>query len=215
VNQCATWTVALTGGIGCGKSAVADAFAALGVCVIDTDQIARALVQPGQPAHAEIAARWGSEMLLESGALNRRALRAKVFAHPEDKKELEAILHPRIRAEVTRQREACTSAYALVVIPLLLEIGQASAYDRVLVVDCTPEQQRQRVAARDHSSDAEIDAILAAQVDRKTRIAAADDVLDNSEPRELVQRDRYLQDAVAQLHAQYLDLSQAARKRIL
>ena len=209
------WTVALTGGIGCGKSVVADAFAALSVCVIDTDQIARQLVQPGQPALAEIVARWGSTMLLDSGALDRRALRSQIFTHPQQKKELEAILHPRIRSEVACQRAACLSEYALVVIPLLLETGQAAEYDWVLVVDCTPEQQRQRVATRDHSSADEIEAILAAQVDRATRLAAADDVLDNSEPRSPEQRDHYLRDAVAQLHRRYLDLSQRARKRIL
>lgn len=215
MKHAATWTVALTGGIGCGKSAVADAFAALGVCVIDTDQIARQLVQPGQPALTEIVERWGPAILLDSGALDRRALRIRVFSHPQDKKQLEAILHPRIRAEVMRQREACTSDYAVVVIPLLLETGQAVDYDQVLVVDCTPAQQRQRVAARDHSSESEIDAILATQVDRAARLAAADDVLDNSAERDPEQRKHYLREAVTRLHAHYLDLSQDARKRIL
>ncbi|MGA1562184.1 MAG: dephospho-CoA kinase, partial [Gammaproteobacteria bacterium] len=204
------WTVALTGGIASGKSAVANAFTALGICVIDTDLIARELVQPGQPALTEIMQRWGTEMLLPSGELDRRALRTQIFAHPNEKKELEAILHPRIRAEVLRLRQNCTSDYAVVVIPLLLETGQADQYDRVLVVDCIPEQQRQRVAARDGSSATEIDAILAAQVDRTTRLAAADDIIENSEDQSPEQRQQYLQDAVARLHRQYLDLSRAA-----
>lgn len=215
MNASLPWTVALTGGIGSGKSMVADAFAALGVCVIDTDQVARQLVEPGQPALTEIAQRWGTEILTSTGELDRRALRARVFAKADEKKQLEAILHPRIRAEVLRLRQACTSEYALVVIPLLLETGQANEYDRVLVVDCNPEQQRLRVAARDGSSAEEIDAILAAQVDRATRLAAADDVIDNSENQDIQQRQQHLNATVARLHARYLDLSQTTTERML
>ncbi len=209
------WTVALTGGIGSGKSAVASAFAALGACVIDTDQIARELVQPDQAALQEIARRWGNEMLDTTGQLERRKLRTRIFAHPEEKTALEAILHPRIRSEVVRRLEECTNTYAIVVIPLLLETAQTEHYDRVLVVDCSPEQQRQRVHARDGSDHAEIDAILQTQATRAARLAAADDVLDNDQDRDPDARNHYLQGQVAMLHRRYLDLSQGASTRTM
>lgn len=173
------FSVGLTGGIGSGKTAASDHFAKLGVHVIDTDVLSRELVAPGQPALDEIVAAFGPGVIGADGRLDRAALRQRVFADPAQRRRLESILHPRIRDAMQAQARAASGPYVVCVIPLLVETGQQVLVDRVLVVDSPPELQRQRVVARDGIDDDAVDAILAAQVDRATRLAAADDVVVN------------------------------------
>lgn len=172
-------TIALTGGIGSGKSTVADRFAELGVPVIDADLLARDLVEPGSPALAEIVEAFGTEVLSQDGGLNRRALRQRVFGDGVARKRLEAILHPRIRVEMQQRLAALDAPYALLVVPLLLETGQSDLADRILVVDLPPELQEERAGLRDGQSRENIRSIMAAQCSRRQRLAAADDVIDN------------------------------------
>jgi dephospho-CoA kinase len=195
--------VALTGGIGSGKSTVADLFAALGAAVSDADAIAHALTAPGEPLVAEIGAEFDPGLVGPDGVLDRAALRRLIFADPSRRRRLEALLHPRIRAHMVRDLGAATAPYAVLVIPLLFETGQADLADRVLVVDLPEEQQRLRVARRSGLDRAEIDRILATQVSRATRLAGADDVIDNSGPAAA------LGPAVATLHSRYLVLAVA------
>jgi dephospho-CoA kinase len=193
--------IGLTGGIGCGKTTVSDMFAAKGVPVLDADQIAHALVEPGRPALEAIVRRFGPG-ILKSGRLDRARLRQLVFVEPEAKQWLESLLHPLVYAELKRRAERLSAAYCLMVIPLLLETGRRDFVDRLLVVDCPVNLQRQRVSARDGSDEAEIDRILAAQIDRNTRLAVADDVIENTVDLE------NLADQVNHLHSFYLALSQ-------
>ena len=172
--------VALTGGIGSGKSTVSSRFEALGVPVIDTDIIAREQVAAGTPALQKIRERFGAEVIGPDGTLDRAKLRQLVFDSPEQRRRLEQILHPRIRAEMERRLQALTSPYAIVVIPLLLETGQNAMADRILVVDCEESLQIARVRQRNGLDEKQIHQILAAQVDRAARLAAADDVIENS-----------------------------------
>jgi dephospho-CoA kinase len=175
--------VGLTGGIGSGKSAVADAFAALGVDVTDTDRLAHELTAPGAAGLAAIAAGLGTQWLQADGKLDRDALRREAFADASTRARLEAILHPLIgdaaRAAVARW----TSPYGILVVPLLLERGGiASIASRILVVDCPEEEQIRRVRARSGLTEHEVRAIMSTQLRREERIARADDVLDNSGP---------------------------------
>ena len=195
--------IGLTGGIGSGKSTVAELFAARGVPVIDADAIARELVEPGQPALAEIVASFGTDCIDAEGRLDRARLRERVFNDAAQREHLEAILHPRIRAVMAEWTAAQSTAYVLLVIPLLFESGQRDLVDRVLVVDVPVELQRARVSARDHLTDAQIDAILAAQVQRNLRINGADDVIDNSGDAAA------LEPQVDDLHRHYLHLATA------
>lgn len=194
--------VGLTGGIGSGKSTVARLFAELGATVVDTDALARELVEPGQPALEEIAAELGPGLLDTAGRLDRARLRELVFADPARRRRLEAILHPRIR-EAARAREAGARGYTVWVVPLLVEAGWTEEVDRVLVVDLPEAAQRARVAARDGLPVAQIEAILASQASRAQRLDAADDVIDNSGPPET------LRARVAGLHRRYLTLAGA------
>ncbi|MEF3109499.1 dephospho-CoA kinase [Raoultella sp. WB_B2P2-3] len=199
------YTVALTGGIGSGKSTVADAFSHLGVNVIDADVIARQVVEPGTPALLAIAARFGQQMINDDGTLNRRSLREHIFAHAEDKTWLNALLHPLIQQETRRQMQAASSSYVLWVVPLLVENNLAANADRVLVVDVPKETQIQRTILRDRVSREHAERILAAQATREQRLAAADDVIENMGPPDAIASD------VARLHEKYLMLaSQAA-----
>ena len=193
--------IGLTGGIGSGKSTVAALFAARGVPVIDADIVARERVEPGQPALDEITAAFGRELLDEAGRLNRARLRDLVFADPARRERLEAILHPRIRAEMERRLADCSAPYALLVIPLLFEADQRDLVDRVLVVDLPENEQRTRVIARDALPAGQIDAILAAQASRKQRHDGADDLIDNSGDPAALERQ------VDTLHARYLRLA--------
>lgn len=199
------YTVALTGGIGSGKSTVADEFAHLGVTVIDADIIARQVVEPGTPALLAIAERFGPQMINDDGSLNRRRLRERIFAHSEDKAWLNALLHPLIQQETRRQMQASTSPYLLWVVPLLVENRLTDKADRVLVVDVPKETQLERTIRRDGVSREHAEHILAAQATREQRLAAADDVIENMGSADAVASH------VARLHDKYLMLaSQAA-----
>lgn len=175
----AFYKVGLTGGIGSGKSTAAKIFSELGVPVIDADIIARELVEPGQPAFAEIVAAFGSKILNEHGMLDRARLRRLVFASEELKTRLEMILHPRILHEMHHQAAQFTAPYCILVIPLLVETAQENSIDRILVIDVPDAVQRHRVKARDRLSDTEVDAILQTQCPRAVRLAAADEVIVN------------------------------------
>ncbi|MGG8291578.1 dephospho-CoA kinase [Klebsiella sp. 141130] len=199
------YTVALTGGIGSGKSTVADEFAHLGVTVIDADIIARQVVEPGTPALLAIAERFGPQMINDDGSLNRRRLRERIFAHSEDKAWLNALLHPLIQQETRRQMQASTSPYLLWVVPLLVENRLTDKADRILVVDVPKETQIERTMRRDGVSREHAEHILAAQATREQRLAAADDVIENMGSADAVASH------VARLHEKYLMLaSQAA-----
>ena len=171
--------IGLTGGIASGKSTVAALFAARGVPVLDTDQLARDVVEPGQPAFGEVVATFGPDVLGPDGRLDRPRLRARVFADPDARKRLEAILHPAIRAELARRADAAGGPYQVWVIPLLVEGGQVDRVDRILVVDCPAEVQLSRVMARDGGTEEAARAILSAQASREQRLAEADDVIVN------------------------------------
>jgi dephospho-CoA kinase len=177
-----TLVVGLTGGIGSGKTLVAEAFAERGVEVTDTDRLAHALTVPGQAGYAPVLAAFGPEYRRADGTLDRVRLRGLVFADPEARARLEAILHPLIREAAAREMAGWHGPYGILVVPLLLEREGASRVDRVLVVDCPEEVQVRRVAKRSGLNDADVRAIMATQLPRAARLARADDVLDNSGP---------------------------------
>lgn len=197
--------VGLTGGIGSGKTTVADLFGELGVPLIDTDVIAHQLTAPGGAAMPAIRAAFGAEVVAGDGRLDRAAMRARAFADPDSRKRLEGILHPMINAETARQIAAAASQpYAIVVVPLLVEGGKArSRFDRILVVDCPVEVQIARVMKRSALPREQVESIIAVQADRGARLAAADDVVENDgDPAALPGR-------VRALHARYLELARA------
>lgn len=172
--------VGLTGGIGSGKSTVEALFAAQGAGIIDTDRLARELVAPGQPALAEIAAQIGDDVLV-NGVLDRAALRRRMVSEPETRRRLEAILHPRIRALAEARLYSAVAPYVILVVPLLAENrgAYAALLDRVLVIDCSPERQIERVVRRDRIEVGHAQAMLDAQATRAARLVIADDVLLN------------------------------------
>lgn len=175
--------IGVTGGIASGKSTVARAFAARGIPWVDADEVAREVVAPGEPALAEIAERFGREVLAPDGGLDRRALREIVFADAEARQRLERITHPRIRERLDAHLErlrAQGAPYVLLVSPLLFESGQDAMVDRCLVIDVPEATQIARTAARDGVDEAQARAIIAAQMSRAQRLARADDVIDNS-----------------------------------
>jgi dephospho-CoA kinase len=175
-----TYVVGLTGGIGSGKTAVAEGFASLGVEIVDTDALAHRLSARGQPGFSAILGEFGDAVLAPNGELDRAALRRLVFTDALARARLEAALHPLIRAEAEREMREWRGDYGIVVVPLLLERGGLrSMIDRVLVVDCPEEEQVRRVVARSGLAPEEVQAIMDTQLDRKRRLAAADDVLDN------------------------------------
>lgn len=174
--------IGITGGIGSGKSLVADTFAARGAGLVDTDVIAHQLTAPGGAAIAAIRAAFGDGVIAADGRMDRQAMRALVFQAPEKRQQLEAILHPMIQAEAMAQIEAARThfPYVLVAVPLLVESGHwKSRVDRVLVVDCPEAIQVERVKSRSGLSTEQVQAIMAAQATRAQRLAAADDVIDN------------------------------------
>ena len=194
--------VGLTGGIGSGKTTVADLFGALGVPLIDTDLIAHALTAPGGAAMAAIAREFGDAVIAADGRLERAAMRALAFADPDARRRLESILHPMIREETQRRIAAAQGPYAIVVVPLLVESGTWRRWvDRVLVVDCPVEVQVARVIRRSGLAPSQVEAIIAAQASRAQRLAAADDVLDNGGEADA------LPDQVRALHERYLRLA--------
>ena len=171
--------IGLTGGLASGKSTVAERFAARGVPIIDTDVIARELVEPGQPALEKIRAAFGPDVLTAGGRLDRAWLKQLVFADTAQRLRLEAILHPLIHQNVVSRLSALQSAYCLIVVPLLVESAQTYPLDRVLLVDVPEALQRQRAAARDGLNPELISAILASQASRAQHLAVADDVIVN------------------------------------
>jgi dephospho-CoA kinase len=197
-------SIGLTGGIGSGKTTVADLFAAHGVPVIDTDLIAHGITAPGGVAMPLIASQFGLEFVAGDGSLNRAKMRERVFADGTAKAQLEAITHPLIRAETERQRSAAHGAYHIVVVPLLVEGGsRALRVERVLVVDCPIETQIGRVMRRNGFSREQVLAIIGHQATREARLAAADDIVVNDDHATL---DSLRQDVDA-LHARYLSLA--------
>ncbi|MGD9598940.1 MAG: dephospho-CoA kinase [Steroidobacteraceae bacterium] len=200
-----SYRIGLTGGIASGKSTVANLFAALGVPVIDADVIARDVVAPGTALLGRIRAEFGDAVIAPDGSLDRRALRARVFGDTVEaeaaRKRLEALTHPAIRAEMDARSAAAGGPYQILAIPLLVEGGSRARarVDRVLVVDTDEATQIRRLQARDGSTLAEARALIAAQVDRATRLAAADDVIGNDSGLEALARE------VERLHGRYLD----------
>lgn len=200
----AAFSVGLTGGIGSGKTTVANMFAARGAAVIDTDQIAHELTRPGGIAIPAIAAQFGADFIASTGALDRARMRDAVFAEPAAKQRLEAILHPLIRSECERAAQQAQGPYLMLVVPLLVESGTwKQRVSRVLVVDCPEQQQIVRVMDRNGLSEAQVRAIMAAQATRAQRLAAADDVLSNTGDTAA------LEPQVERLHALYCTLAQS------
>lgn len=192
--------VGLTGGIGCGKSRVAGLFASLGVPVLDADRITRELQQPGHDLHAAIVHRFGPGVLDARGHLDRGALRARIFAQPVERKALEALVHPAVHAELERRLRELpdTSGYALIVVPLLFEAGWDSEFDQVIVVDCQPEDQLERVTQRDGRTAAEVQAIMDCQLSAAERRQRGDRVVTNDS----TTTDQELRRQVSALHEQ-------------
>ncbi len=201
-RQAMTFLVGLTGGIGSGKSAASSLFDSLGAAVVDTDVIAHELTAPGGAAIESIRNAFGDEVIDARGALDRAAVRRKVFADASAKARLEAILHPMIRAEADRRSAAARAPYVVLVVPLLVESGgYRSRVRRVAVVDCPEEVQVARVMTRSGLSAEEARAIMAAQVSREQRLAVADDVIDNGGDLAA------LRPQVEALHRRYLEMA--------
>ncbi len=202
-----TLSIGLTGGIGSGKSFVADLFALQGASIVDTDVIAHQLTAPGGRAMPAIRDAFGADFINADGSLNRAAMRARVFTDGDAKRRLEAILHPLIGADTDAAAQRADGDYVIFVVPLLVESGRwVDRVDRVLVVDCPEALQIARVMQRSQLPAAQVEAIMASQASREQRLAVADDVIVNDGERAAVEA------AVARLHAQYLAL---ARKKAL
>lgn len=193
--------IGLTGGIASGKSLVAEKFTELGITVIDTDRVAREIVAPGTPALAEITTAFGTGILGPAGTLDRRTLRATVFADATQRRRLEAILHPRIRRQTLERADAAAGPYHVIAVPLLIETDFRALVDRVLVIDCPGSLQRERLLKRDDEDPQQAERILAAQVSRQIRLAGADDVIDNSGTRAATA------EQVERLHEYYMELA--------
>lgn len=193
--------IGVTGGIGSGKTAVTDEFARLGICIIDADIAARTVVEAGQPALQEISQRFGKSILLESGELDRAALRKVVFTDPLQRSWLEQLTHPLIRQEITTGLKRATSPYAILASPLLIESKQFQLVNRVLVVDTPEEFQISRTVKRDDNNPEQVKSIISAQLPRKIRQEHADDIILNDQGLD------YLHQQVKTLHNRYLELS--------
>lgn len=193
--------IGLTGGIGSGKSSVAAQFVELGVPIIDMDILAREVVMPEQPALQEIKKAFGAQICNEDDELNRRKLRDIIFANPDKRTQLEAIIHPRIRERVNEQIVELDTPYCIIVIPLLFETGRQDTVDRILVVDTSIEKQIQRTMQRDNINEDYVRSIIATQVDRQTRLEQADDIINNTDDMSS------LKAQVNRLHHHYLELS--------
>jgi dephospho-CoA kinase len=194
------WILGLTGGIGSGKSAAAQCFIDLGVHLVDADNAARWVVEPGRPALAQIAEHFGAGVLQADGTLNRSALRELIFKDPQQRVWLEGLLHPLIREEIRQYLARAESAYAILVSPLLLETSQHQMVQRVLVIDVPESVQIERTVLRDRTNEDQVRAILKAQASREERLKRADDVILND-------RDpAWLKSEVERLHHFYLTL---------
>ena len=192
--------IGLTGGIASGKSTVCNLFSERGIDIIDADVVARQVVEPGQAGLAEIIKQFGERILDADGRLDRQQMREQIFSIPASRTALEAIIHPRVREAMLQQARESNSVYCILCIPLLAENKLQSMVDRILVIDVETVVQKKRLMARDSSSPAQVEAILAAQASREERLAVADDVIDNNlEPARL-------QPQVAALHLKYLQL---------
>ena len=194
--------IGLTGGIASGKSTVAQRFTDLGVPVIDADVAARAVVAPGTAGLARVIERFGPSVLAQNGELDRRALRDLIFSDLSSRRDLETILHPLIRADMEMSVDQAVGPYVVMVIPLLIEGGPSDRVDRILVIDVDEAAQLQRVMERDRCIAAQARAILASQASRPARLAAADDVLQNTGTV------TDLRQAVGRLHERYLRLAE-------
>ncbi len=199
--------IGLTGGIASGKSTVADLFVNLGAALVDTDAVAREVVAPGEPALEEVRRAFGAGVIDPRGELDRRALREIVFADADRRRELEAILHPRIRERTLTLLEQARGPYAIAAVPLLVETGFAEHVARVLVVDCPVETQVERLMQRDRIDRTAAEAAIGAQAAREARLAAADDVIDAGGNRASTRQQ------VEKLHQRYLDLARVCRAR--
>lgn len=193
--------VALTGGIASGKSTVSALFADEGIDIVDADVIARRLVEPGQPALEALFDAFGRDIANPDGSLNRAKLRDTVFNDTSSKQRLDAIMHPQIFKAIDCDIARVTTPYCLVVVPLLFETGRKSLFDRVLVVDCAVETQRERLVSRDRISPEQANTILASQASRAQRLSIADDVIENN------RSESYLAERVKSLHNFYLFLA--------
>ena len=193
--------IGLTGGIGSGKSTVANLFSQHGTPIIDMDEIAREVVLPGKPAMQEIREYFGDDICDEKGILDRKKLRAIIFNDEDKRQHLENIVHPRIRQRVVEKLKPLNSPYCIIVIPLLFETGLQDTVDRILVVDVSVEEQITRTTQRDNLDEDYAMKIIASQVDRQTRLDNADDIIDNSgDITELESR-------IEKLHQKYLELA--------
>jgi dephospho-CoA kinase len=200
-----TFVVGITGGIGSGKTAVSDRFRALGIEIVDADVASREVVKPGMPALDAIRGHFGESVIQPDGALDRAALRQKVFSDPAERQWLERLLHPSINAWIREQLTKATSPYVILVSPIMFETQQHLLTDRVLVVDVPESVQLARTMARDNNSETQVRAIMAAQASREKRLERADDVIVNDGGLETLDRE------VAALHRKYLEL--AAKNR--
>lgn len=196
-----TYIVALTGGIGSGKSTVAESFAHHGVNVVDADIIAREVVAPGERALDELRKHFGNRILFDDGSLNRAVLREFIFSNPVEKEWVNKLLHPIIHARTQHLIAQTKTPYVLWVVPLLIENGLQTQANRVLVVDVDPQTQLSRTIQRDGVSREQAESIIAAQVSREKRLACADDIIDNSGSPETIEP------RVAQLHGRYLEFA--------
>jgi len=198
--------IGLTGGIASGKTTVASLFARRGIVVIDTDEIAHAIVEPGHPALDRVVEAFGRDVLDASGALDRRRLRTRVFADPTERRRLETILHPLILDEMARRSASAPGPYQILVIPLLAETGRSEHVDRVLMVDCPIEIQARRLLARDAENEPQALAMIAAQATREQRLALADDIILNDGDLDA------LESRVQALDDKYRGLSRSSRR---
>ena len=194
--------IGLTGGIGSGKSAVSDKFKSLGITVVDADVAARTVVEPGQPALAEIERHFGSNILNQAGVLDRAQLREIMASDSEERVWLESVLHPKIGEQIAKELNESTSPYTIYVAPLLLETNSQKMCSRVLVVDVPKEIQIQRTAERDKVSEIQIEKIVAVQMEREERLEKADDVLVNTGTI------KELEEQVVKLHQKYLEMGE-------
>jgi dephospho-CoA kinase len=195
------WTVGLTGGVGSGKSSASALFEQYGICVVDADVVAREVVEPRTPALAQIVAHFSPDILNSNKALDRSKLRSIIFSKPDEKKWLESLLHPLIRAEIINQLKRAHSPYAILVSPLLFETDQHQLVNRTLLIDLPKSLQLSRASARDKSSTEQIQKIIENQLPRECKIDKADDIISN------MHDFAYLRDEVERQHLHYLELA--------
>lgn len=207
-----TFIVGLTGGIGSGKSTIADYFAELGVPIVDADIVARQVVEKGTPILAEIAKHFGNDILTPQGELDRAKLRQIIFADADEKHWLNNLLHPAIRAAMLSRLSAVDFPYVLWVVPLLIENQLTDLCQRVLVIDVAPEIQLKRAAERDQSHIETIKSIMQSQVNRETRLSYADDIIENNLP--LSENKTQLKQQVQHLHQTYLTLARQEKNPV-